>query len=82
MALDSPVKVLGVFTYDSRSNRKFERRLAGIAAPGETIEFTLPFKTRPLVICTGGLKVETEDVAIDKVTFSGTGDGTYEIVGE
>jgi hypothetical protein len=82
VAEGSPVKVLGVFTYDSRSNRKFERRLVGIAAPGETVGFSLPFKTRPFVICTGGLKVETEDVSPNKVTFSGETDGTYEIVGE
>ncbi|NOZ21322.1 MAG: hypothetical protein GXP25_09565 [Planctomycetes bacterium] len=81
-AVDGPVTMLGVFTYDSRSNRDFERRLVGQAAAGETITFSLPFKARPVVICHGGLKANTRDISPEKVTFSGEGIGTYEIIGE
>jgi hypothetical protein len=80
--LDAPVAVLGLFTYDSRSNRRMERRLTGLAAPGETIPFTLPFKAAPVVLCSGGLAIKPADIRPTQVTFSGTGVGTYEIVGE
>jgi hypothetical protein len=80
-AKGSPVAVLGIFTYDSRSNQNSERRLAGLATGGETVEFTLPFKARPLVICSGGLSVKKEDISESKVKFSGT-TGSYQIVGE
>jgi hypothetical protein len=78
---DSPVAVLGIFTYDSRSNLNSERRLAGMAAEGEILEFSLPFKARPLVICSGGLSVKKDDIAENRVKFSGTS-GSYEIIGE
>ncbi len=81
-ATDAPVAVLGVFTYDSRSNRDAERRITGIAAPGETVAITPPFRARPLVVCTGGLSARYEDTAPDRVTFSGDGPGSYEIVGQ
>jgi hypothetical protein len=79
-AVKAPVKILGIFTYDSRSNRKFERKLTGIAAPGETIEFTLPFKNTPVVICEQGLK--PENVTATKVKFTGEKQGMYQIIGE
>jgi hypothetical protein len=79
-AAEAPVKVLGIFTYDSRSNRKFERRLTGIAAPGETIEFSLPFKNTPVVICEQGLK--PENVTAAKVKFSGEKQGMYQVIGQ
>ena len=80
-AKDEQVIVLGVFTYDSRSNHNSERRLTGLASGGEILEFTLPFRARPLVICTGGLSVKSEDISETKVKFSGTS-GSYEIIGE
>jgi hypothetical protein len=80
-AKEAPVVVLGIFTYDSRSNHSSERRLMGLGKGGETVEFSLPFRARPLVICTGGLSVKSEDISSQKVTFSGTA-GSYEIVGE
>jgi hypothetical protein len=80
-AKEAPVVVLGIFTYDSRSNLNSERRLKGLATGGETLEFTLPFKARPLVICTGGLSVRNEDIFETKVKFSGTS-GSYECIGE
>ena len=48
---------------------------------GEIMEFTLPFKSRPLVICSGGLAVKNEDVTETKVKFIGTS-GSYEVIGE
>jgi len=78
----APVELLGLFSYDSRSNRKFERRLAGVAVPGETVEFSRPFKCRPFVICTGGLKAETDNISGEKVVFTGSSSGTYEAIGE
>lgn len=81
-AVDGPVAVLGVFAYDSRSNRSAERRMIGAAAAGESIAFSVPFKARPVVVCHGGLKVKTEAVTTTGVTFAGEGAGFYEIVGE
>ncbi|MEO9004629.1 MAG: hypothetical protein ABI288_07820 [Ginsengibacter sp.] len=80
-AKDNPVDVLGVFTYDSRANLNAERRLAGIASGGDIVEFTLPFKARPLVICTAGLTVKNEDISSTQVKFSGTS-GSYQVIGE
>jgi len=81
-ALDKPVSVLGLFTYDSRRNRRRERRLTGPARPGDTVRFSAPFRARPLVLCTGGLEVAPENLRPDRITFSGTGPGTFEVVGE
>jgi hypothetical protein len=80
-AKEGQVAVLGIFTYDSRSNRNSERRLSGFATGGETLEFTLPFKSRPVVICTGGLTIKKEDISPMKVIFSGSS-GSYEVIGE
>tara|TARA_R110002111_G_scaffold167321_6_gene233249 strand:+ start:317 stop:2821 length:2505 start_codon:yes stop_codon:yes gene_type:complete len=80
-AKDAAVEVLSLFTYDSRSNISLERRLTGLAFGGETLEFTQPFKTRPLVICTGDLSVDTEDISNTEVKFSGAS-GSYIIIGE
>lgn len=78
---ESTVSILGIFTYDSRSNLNSERRLVGLATGGEIVEFTLPFKSRPLVICSGGLSVKNEDITGTEVKFSGTS-GSYEVIGE
>lgn len=80
-AKDSPVAVLGIFTYDSRSNRNAERQLFGMAMGEEVVEFTLPFKTRPIVICSGGLTVKAVDISAKSVRFSGS-NGFYQIIGE
>ncbi len=82
-AVGKPVAVLGVFTYDSRSNRSAERRLSGQVAGGETITFSPPFKARPQVIFQGqGLSVDLKNITPQQVTFSGKGSGTYEVTGE
>jgi hypothetical protein len=81
-ATDAPVTLLGVFVYDSRPNRSLERRWGGQAAAGETVSFSLPFRVRPMVICHGDLTVRTKDITRESVTFSGKGDGSFEVVGE
>jgi hypothetical protein len=80
-AKGAAIKIFGIFTYDSRSNHNAERRFFGLARGGEMIEFSLPFRSRPLVICTGGLTVRSEDIDETKVIFSGTS-GSYQIIGE
>ena len=80
-AKEASVSVLGIFTYDSRPNLNSERRITGLATGGEIIEFTLPFKARPLVICNGGLSVKNEDIFETKVKFSGTS-GSFICIGE
>jgi hypothetical protein len=81
-AVKGPVNILGLYTYDSRPNKNFERRLNGFATAGETVNFSLSFKTRPFVICGNGLQANTQDITAEKVTFSGSGQGTYEVIGE
>ncbi len=81
-AVDAPVSVLGLFTYDSRPNRRAERCFSGMAHPGETVVFSAPFRARPLVFCTGDLAVRPQAVRRDRVTFSGTGPGAFRAVGE
>jgi len=81
-AVDGPVSLLGAFVYDSRSNRAAERRVAGRAAPGDTVALSPPFKARPLVVCSGGLKLVADGLAPDRLTFSGDGVGAYEAIGE
>jgi len=80
-AKNNPVMVLGIFTYDSRSNRNNEKRIEGSAYGGEVLEFSAPFKCRPVVICTGGLTVKTDEITNSAVIFSGTY-GNYQIIGE
>ncbi len=79
---DGSVPILGVFTYDSRPNRRSERRLLGVAAAGETVAFSWPFAARPVVVCHGGLSVRPEDISPRGVSFGGTGTGAYEVIGE
>ena len=81
-AVGAPVPLLGVFGYDSRSNRLRERRIIGRAAAGETVAFVPPFKTRPLVLCHGGLERVPEAVSASAVSFTGEGEGVFEAIGE
>jgi hypothetical protein len=74
--------LLGLFQYDTRSNRDGERVLRGVAYPGEAISFDPPFQARPVVLCAGGLRVVPAGVAPGRVLFAGDGPGGYEIVGE
>jgi len=81
-AVDQPVTILGIFTYDSRSNRHHERRLVGYASPGETLTFSASFAARPIVICHDGLRAKSEDITPSQVTFLGEAAGTYEVIGQ
>ena len=81
-ASDAEVAFLGIFTYDSRSNRDFERQLVGYATAGQTIPFSLPFKNRPFVICSDSLKIEFKDIQKDRLIFSGVGSGMYQVIGQ
>ena len=81
-AVNAPVAVLGVFAYDSRPNRQFERHLAGQAAPGEWLAFSPPFRARPVVICSGGLEAKAAEITPNRVEFGGTGTGWYQVTGE
>ncbi len=56
--------------------------MTGLAHAEETVEFSAPFKARPVVLCTGDLTAKTEDITPTKVTFSGKGSGAFEIIGE
>jgi hypothetical protein len=76
------VAVLGLFAYDSRASRDGERELTGLAAPGDVLRFTPPFRARPLVFCDGGLDAYTGEVTPTEVRFGGVGWGGYRIVGE
>jgi len=81
-AVGGSVAVLGLFAYDARPNRASERRLVGHAAPGETVAFIPAFRTRPVVLCHGGLSAATKDTTPTHVTFGSKGTGTYEVIGE
>ena len=81
-AVGAPVSVLGLFAYDSRANRDHERVLRGLAAPGEIVSFSAPFKARPLVYCAGGLAVAVGDIEAGSVRFTGSAVGFYEVIGE
>ncbi|MBI3946393.1 MAG: hypothetical protein HY321_10780 [Armatimonadetes bacterium] len=81
-ARERPVSVLGIFTYDSRANQTAERRIVAAAAPGERVDFSQPFRARPVVICHAPLQVKVEEIARDHVTFSGAGPGIFEAIGE
>ena len=81
-ALNAPVAMLGVFAYDARPNRQFERHLVGPAAAGETLAFTPAFRARPVVVCSGGLEAKAADITPEGVTFKGAGTGWYEVMGE
>ena len=78
----STVRLLGAFTYDTRPNHSAERVERGEAMTGDTITFSAPFKTRPWIICHGGLQAKVDDVSPSAVHFTGTGAGSYEVVGE
>ncbi len=81
-ALDSPVTLLGAYSYDTRPNRSTERQYSGLASSGETISFSRPFRARPLVLCQGELAVSWPDISATQVTFSGNGSGSFTIIGE
>ena len=76
-AVKGPVKVMGVFSYDLRSNRSSERIVRGISAGGE-YKFEPAFKACPVISCTGSLKV----IKADKNSVVFSGNGQFEAIGE
>lgn len=76
-AQDGPVRLMGLFTYDKRSNRAHERVLRGYAVPGEIVVFHPPFKAIPLV----NSACPVEQIDRNQVKF-GNASGFYEIIGE
>ncbi|NPV47015.1 MAG: hypothetical protein HPY69_08645 [Armatimonadetes bacterium] len=80
--LTGAVAILGLFAYDSRPSDEATRELTGLAAPGDVVQFTPPFRARPLIICTGGLELERDGVTPGQVIFGGAGPGQYRVVGE
>jgi hypothetical protein len=76
-AQDGPVRLMGLFTYDKRSNRANERILRGYATPGAVVIFQPPFKATPLVHSA----CPVEQINCSQVTF-GAASGIYEIIGE
>ncbi|OGV35045.1 MAG: hypothetical protein A2020_10975 [Lentisphaerae bacterium GWF2_45_14] len=81
-AAGGPVKLFGIYSYDSRSGKSMERVLRGNAVPGEKLSFSLPFRNRPFLNCSGGLAVSIDDVTPGGVNFSGNAPGSFEIIGE
>ena len=81
-AAEGTVPILGLYTYDSRSNRENERQIAGQAAPGDTIAITPAFRVRPVVLVSGGLTWDLKEVTPQAVKFGGTGAGSYTLIGE
>lgn len=81
-AEEGPVRLLGLFAYDTRANHDHERVVRGYATPGERISFSSPFRARPLTFVTGGLQIDGRALQTDSVLFEGTGPGSYEIIGE
>ena len=73
----SPVRLMGVFSYDLRSNRSAERVLRGVSGGGE-VTFEPAFKAVPLIRCYGGLKLEK--LSAGAAVFSGS--GSFEAIGE
>ncbi len=76
-AQDGAVQLMGLFTYDKRSNRDNERVLRGYAAPGAVVSFQPPFKATPLV----NSPCPVEQINRNQVKF-GSATGFYEIIGE
>lgn len=76
------VRLLGIYSYDNRANRSHENVIRGYAVPGEQILFPSEFHARPIVLVTGGLKFHSEDLHRDRLTFTGTSAGNFEVIGQ
>lgn len=81
-AARAAVGLLGIFAYDARPNRDDERRESGPAAAGETVLFTPPFRVRPWIVTQGGLQIAPDAIQPGQATFTGSGAGWFEAVGE
>ena len=69
-AVRAPVTLMGVYSYDTRSNTQNERTVRGIVCDGE-YRFSPAFKATPLIQTFGTLKVKS--VTPEKAVFTGSG---------
>ena len=76
-AVKAPVTVMGIFAYDMRSNKSWQKVIHGTADNSE-FKFQPAFNAVPLIDCRGTLKVKS--VTRDKALFSGA--GTFTATGE
>lgn len=76
-ALKAPVVIMGIFSYDTRSDKSWQRVVHGSASEGEFV-FNPAFKAAPIIQCSGSLKVKS--VTNTKAVFSGS--GTFTAMGE
>ena len=73
----APVKLMGVYSYDLRSNRSSERIVRGLSNGGEYL-FEPQFKAAPVIRCYGDLKLIK--ATSEKAVFSGK--GSFDAIGE
>ena len=73
----APVKLMGVYSYDLRSNRNSERVVRGFSNGGEYL-FEPQFKATPIIRCYGDLKLIK--ATCEKAVFSGK--GSFDAIGE
>lgn len=73
----APVKLMGVYSYDTRANRSSERIIRNFSCGGE-YTFVPGFKATPVISCSGNLKLVS--ATPEKAVFSGS--GLFEAVGE
>lgn len=73
----SPVKLMGIYSYDLRSSRSNERIIRNFSNGGEYL-FEEPFKAVPVIRCYDGLKLVSSTA--EKAVFSGR--GSFEAIGE
>ncbi len=78
-AENAPIRLLGLFAYDTRPNRDAERVVNGIAVAGEKFTFIPPFKATPVIHVFGDLKIS--EATPNSATFTGTG-GSFMAIGE
>lgn len=76
-ALKAPVTIMGVYSYDTRSDLSWERRIHGTVSNSE-FKFEPAFKAVPIIDCRGSLKLK--QATREKAVFSGT--GTFTATGE
>ena len=76
-ALKGPVSVMGLYSYDLRSNRSNERVVRGFAGNG-VYAFEPAFKAPPLIFSSPGL--ELKSVTKEQAVFAGR--GGFEAIGE
>ena len=75
----APVKLLGLFAYDTRPNRDAERVINGTAVAGEEYVFIPPFKATPVIHTFGDIKLS--EATSGSAKFTGTS-GSFMAIGE